>query len=56
MLMNFEADLVRGHKAEQVAIEGLAALTNHYTFENVANQKEYYYKGDIIATDKRSGK
>lgn len=56
MLDNFQNDLARGHKAEKIVLDVFSQLTDKYKFDWVGNNREYYYKGDIIATDKESGK
>ena len=47
----FRLDLLRAHKAEDLVRELLASLTDEYKFEDCANDKEYYHKGDIKAID-----
>lgn len=47
----FLKDLLKAHKAEELVREALASLTDVYKFEVVADNKEYYHKGDIKATD-----
>lgn len=46
----FRKDLEKAHKAEDLVREVLTSLTDEYMFEDVANEKEYYHKGDIKAT------
>ena len=50
MLVNFKTDLVKGHRAEHIVKEVFTALTDKYTFEDVANNPSCYHKGDILAT------
>lgn len=50
MLDNFYTDLEKAKKAEQIVKDTFAALTKKYTFEDVSNNREYFYKGDIKAT------
>ena len=56
MLTNFYDDLNKARAAERLTLDTLAALTTNYAFEMVADQREYFYKGDILATDCRTGK
>ena len=55
MLGNFYQDLAKARGAERLVRETFAALTNDYTFEDVSNEREYFYRGDIkaIAADGR---
>ena len=46
----FLLDLNEAHIAENLVREVLASLTNEYVFESVADNREYYHKGDIKAT------
>lgn len=55
MLANFTRDLGIGRRAEVIALEVFRQLTNDFTFEDVANQKEYYHIGDIKAIEKATG-
>lgn len=50
MLVNFKADLEKGHRAEQIVKEVFTNLTDKYTFTDVSNISSYYHRGDIIAT------
>lgn len=50
MVFNFYTDLEKARVAENIVKDTFASLTTGYAFENVADQKEYYYKGDIKAT------
>lgn len=50
MLVNFKADLEKGHRAEQLVKEVFTNLTDKYTFTDVSNIPSYYHRGDIIAT------
>lgn len=56
MLDNFERDLKKGKRAEEIVKNTLSALTDDFTFEDVSNNRLFYYSGDIKAVDKRSGK
>lgn len=49
MCKQFLLDLARGHKAEDKVREVLASLTDEYTFIDVADDREYFHKGDIKA-------
>lgn len=55
MLDNFQQDLENAKEAEQITLEALSALYTNYAFEDVSNQRQYFYKGDIKATDKKTG-
>lgn len=48
----FEKDKREARVAELIALNTLTSLTDRYTFVDVANDREYYYKGDIIATSR----
>ena len=50
MVFNFYDDLNNARAAENIVKNTFAALSSNYTFENVADQREYFYKGDIRAT------
>lgn len=50
MLVNFNTDLVKGKRAEQIVKEVFTALTDKYTFTDVSNNPSYYHKGDLLAT------
>lgn len=49
MVGNFYQDLAKARGAEKLVRETFAALTNDYTFEDVSNEREYFYRGDIKA-------
>ena len=53
---SFKDDLLIGQRAERIVFDTFTTLTTGYTFENVADKPEYYYKGDIIATNSTTGK
>lgn len=55
MVSNFWSDLAQARKAEDLVREVFANLTDKYTFVDVANQREYFKKGDIkaVAADGR---
>lgn len=55
MLVNFNADLAKGKRAEQIVRDVFTSLTKDYTFQDVSNDPLCYHKGDILATswDKR---
>lgn len=55
MLKNFTRDLGIGRRAELIALEVFRQITDDFTFEDVANQKEYYHIGDIKITEKATG-
>lgn len=50
MIKDFFKDLQAAKPAEQLVLNTLANLATGVTFEDVSNVKEYYYKGDILAT------
>ena len=49
MVGNFYQDLAKARGAERLVRETFAALTNDYKFEDVSNEREYFYRGDIKA-------
>lgn len=51
MLKEFYIDLERAHKAEDIVREVLASRAPTYQFIDVADDREYYHKGDIKAID-----
>ena len=51
MLVNFKRDLEAAHEAERLVQMYFTILSDSYTFENVSTNPEYYYRGDIVATD-----
>lgn len=55
MLTDFKRDLAEAKKAEEIALVTISALTDRYTLEDVSNQREFYYKGDIKAISKEVG-
>ena len=55
MLYNFKTDLEAAKAAEVLVGEVLSSMTNEYTFEDVSDIREYYYKGDIKATSLSTG-
>ena len=50
MVSNFWDDLSLGRRAEQLVLDKFSELTQDYTFSNVGAQREYFNKGDILAT------
>lgn len=56
MLDNFYSDLAIGKQGEEIVKNALAALTTDFTFEDVSNNRSFFYCGDIKAIDKNSGK
>lgn len=56
MLNNFNTDLAAAKAAEEMVRNIFGSLTNEYRFEDVSNQREFYYKGDIKATSLSTGK
>ena len=51
MASNFERDLAKARKAEHIVCDVLNSATIDYSFEEVGDQKDYFYKGDIKAMD-----
>lgn len=56
MLDNFQRDLAKGKVGERIVKEVFTALTDDFTFEDVSNEACFYYRGDIKAIDKKTGK
>lgn len=48
MLSDFQKDLARGQRAELIVLDILSGLSE-LEFVWVGNEKEYRYKGDIVA-------
>lgn len=55
MLSDFQSDLAKGKRAEQLVKEVFASLTDEYIFEDVSDKPEFYYSGDIRAISKTDG-
>lgn len=55
MLDNFYRDLEKGKKAEAIVLSAFSNATKDYKFEDVSNQRSFFYKGDIkaVAADGR---
>ena len=51
-VVNFDKDLEKGRRAEEIVRRAFSQLTSGYIFENVGDQPFYFHKGDIKATDK----
>ena len=51
MVKNFQRDLERARVAEELVRDIFGNLTDNYTFESVGDQRQYFHKGDIKATD-----
>jgi len=49
MLKDFHSDLANAKIAEKIVRDTLASLTTDYTFEDVSDDPQFYYKGDIRA-------
>lgn len=56
MIPEFNEDLLKGQRAERIVYDTFNSLTAGYEFTNVANNPEYYHRGDIIATNLTTGK
>lgn len=52
MLDNFEKDLTTGRRGEDIVLKVFSSLDSERTYERVADNPLYYYKGDIKVTDK----
>lgn len=52
MLDNFNKDLERGRAAEHLVCEVFSSLDDTHTFSEVGAERAFFYKGDIVATDK----
>ena len=50
MLNNFMADMEAAKEAEQIVLNTFSALATGYTFQDVSEVRECWYKGDILAT------
>lgn len=50
MLNEFQKDLAQAKYAEQLVLDYLSSLTSYWSFQDVSNQREYFYRGDIKAT------
>lgn len=55
MLNDFQKDLAAAKAAENTVRRVFSSLTNEYRFEDVSNQREFYYKGDIKAISLSTG-
>jgi len=55
MVNNFFIDLDNAREGERIVREELSKLLPHYKFENVSNNRAYWHKGDIKATDEETG-
>ena len=51
MLKDFYHDLQAAKKAEKIVKDTFSALAIGFAFEDVSEAREYFYKGDIKATD-----
>lgn len=51
MVSNFYGDLAKAKKGEAITLDVLKHTTKDYIFDDVSDDKKYYYKGDIKATD-----
>lgn len=48
-MVDFWIDLNNARSAEQIVKDTFSTLTEEYSFYNVANEREYFHKGDIKA-------
>lgn len=55
MTYQFLLDLEGARASEELVTNYLSTLTDEYKFENVGNVREYFYKGDIKATNLATG-
>lgn len=51
MVANFYNDLEKAHKAENLLQNLFSSLSSKYNFKNVSEDRNYFYKGDILAID-----
>lgn len=51
MVKQFFVDLESAKAAERLVLDTFSNLTSAYEFKDVSNERKYFYKGDIIATD-----
>ena len=49
MVENWERDLAKGRRGERIVLNALSAHYTNYTFEDVADKREYFKYGDIRA-------
>lgn len=56
MCAEFQRDLEAAKGAEALVRDVFSNLTNDYEFEDVANDRAFFYRGDIRATNKLNGK
>lgn len=50
MVNGFFKDLLVAKGAEQIVLSTFSELSSNYTFTDISNKKEYWHKGDILAT------
>ena len=50
MISNFYEDLEKAHGAEIIVLNTFQALAPNYHFTDVSSNKEFWHKGDILAT------
>lgn len=55
-MTQFQKDLEFGHIAEQKVLEVFSSRTSAYAFVDVSSNKEYFNRGDIVATEKATGR
>lgn len=51
MVKGFYTDLENAREAEVLVKDVLSALDKSHFYEWVGDQREYFYKGDIVAKD-----
>lgn len=51
MVANFYSDLEKAKTGEAITLSVLQHTTDEYVFDDVSEDEEYYYRGDIRATD-----
>lgn len=56
MLNGFKEDLANAKDAEKIVREVFTSLTDKYSFEDVSDERQYYYKGDIKAVSVSNNK
>ena len=56
MLNNFNKDLANAKEAEEIVLKTFSANTTKYNFFDVSTDRDYFYKGDIKAVEKETGR
>lgn len=56
MVEDFYKDLSAAAKVERFVLKCLEQMTQDYTFEHIGGNRAYFNKGDILATEKATGR